>query len=118
MELEVKYPNKTIELLPWWDTDLDIINTYLEKIKPAIKRVAEYYRTDTLFIDNCVVLPLTYVLKFIIQTEKRVERFEKGVIVYSDEYAIILLNDDEYEEDYIDEKEACFVIEPYKPFDP
>ena len=112
MELNVE----NIRLLPWWDTDIDIINSYLPKIKAAIKRIADYYRTNELFIDNCVVLPLTYVLKFIIENGVKFEKYERGMIVYSDEYAVIILNDEEYDDEYIDDKEACFIIEPYIPY--
>ena len=113
-KIEVKYPGKTIKLLPWWDTDVAVIKKYFEKISEAIKRIAEYYGKNILFIDNCVVLPLTYVLKY----EVKKETFDKGMIVYSDEYAVILLDDEEYEEDYIEDKEACFVVEPLKALDP
>jgi len=114
MELSVK----DIKLLTWWDTDVDVIKNYLDKIREAIERIANYYGKNILFIDNCSVLPLTYVLKYVSEKEIIKETFERGTIVYSDEFAVILLNDEEYNDDYIEEKEACFIIEPFKALDP
>ena len=118
MELKVG----TIRLLPWWDTDKEVLRKYLKKIESAIRMIGDYYGKNILFIDNCSVLPLTYVLKYLAEKgtgyETSYKRFERGIIVFSDEYAVILLNDEEYEEDYIEELEACFIIEPLKALDP
>ena len=101
MELEVRYPSKTIKL--WLETDVDVetITDYLDKIRVPLYYTAEKFKTDVFYVYKCKVED---VARCFIEEEER-KWYPYATVVYSYNNAVIIPDSEHFD--------ICLKLEPF-----